>query len=62
MAASGKSRQIGIVGASGYLGAELLRLSVLHPQLEVVLATGDTQAGKLAASRAIPTWPPPTRV
>jgi N-acetyl-gamma-glutamyl-phosphate reductase len=51
MAASLKSKQIGIVGASGYLGAELLRLSALHPQLEVVLATGDTQAGKLAASR-----------
>jgi N-acetyl-gamma-glutamyl-phosphate reductase len=51
MAASVKPRQIGIVGASGYLGAELLRLSALHPALDVVLATGDTQAGKLAASR-----------
>jgi N-acetyl-gamma-glutamyl-phosphate reductase len=42
---------IGIIGASGYLGAELLRLCALHPHMEVELATGDTQAGKLAASR-----------
>jgi N-acetyl-gamma-glutamyl-phosphate reductase len=37
--------RVGIVGASGYTGAELLRLAATHPELEVVLATGDTQAG-----------------
>jgi N-acetyl-gamma-glutamyl-phosphate reductase len=37
--------QIGIVGASGYTGAELLRLVAGHPRLELVWATGDTQAG-----------------
>jgi N-acetyl-gamma-glutamyl-phosphate reductase len=37
--------RIGIVGASGFTGAELLRLAASHPDLEVVLATGDTQAG-----------------
>ena len=37
--------RIGIVGASGYTGAELLRLAAGHPELEVVVATGDTQAG-----------------
>jgi N-acetyl-gamma-glutamyl-phosphate reductase len=37
---------IGIVGASGYLGAELLRLSASHPGLDVRLATGDSQAGQ----------------
>jgi N-acetyl-gamma-glutamyl-phosphate reductase len=37
--------RIGIVGASGYTGAELLRLAAAHPDLEVALATGDTQAG-----------------
>jgi N-acetyl-gamma-glutamyl-phosphate reductase len=37
--------RIGIVGASGFTGAELLRLCAGHPDLEVVLATGDTQAG-----------------
>ncbi len=41
--------KIGIIGASGYTGAELLRLCSLHPQLEVVVATGDTQAGTAVA-------------
>jgi N-acetyl-gamma-glutamyl-phosphate reductase len=36
---------VGIIGASGYTGAELLRLCAQHPDHEVVLATGDTQAG-----------------
>ena len=40
---------VGIVGASGFTGAELLRLCAQHPNLEVVLATGDTQAGVRAA-------------
>ncbi len=38
-------RKVGIVGASGYAGAELLRLCAGHPDLEVVFATGDTKAG-----------------
>jgi len=37
--------RVGIIGASGFTGAELLRLIAAHPDLEVVLATGDTQAG-----------------
>ena len=37
--------RVGIIGASGFTGAELLRLCAVHPELEVVLATGDTQAG-----------------
>src|SRR4051794_20170990 len=41
--------RIGIIGASGYTGAELLRLCAGHPDLEVVLATGDTQAGTAVA-------------
>ncbi len=41
--------RVGIVGASGYTGAELLRLAAGHPDLEVVLATGDTQAGTRVA-------------
>ena len=40
---------VGIVGASGFTGAELLRLCAQHPHLEVVLATADTQAGVRAA-------------
>ncbi|HYI60970.1 MAG TPA: N-acetyl-gamma-glutamyl-phosphate reductase [Acidimicrobiales bacterium] len=41
--------KVGIVGASGYTGAELLRLLAGHPELDVVLATGDTQAGQPVA-------------
>jgi N-acetyl-gamma-glutamyl-phosphate reductase len=36
---------VGIIGASGFTGAELLRLCASHPDLEVHVATGDTQAG-----------------
>ncbi len=37
--------RVGIFGASGYTGAELLRLCAQHPSLQVELATGDTKAG-----------------
>ena len=40
---------VGIVGASGFTGAELLRLCAHHPDLEVRVATGDTQAGTAVA-------------
>ena len=43
-------RRVGIIGASGFTGAELLRLCAQHPEFEVVYATGDTQAGTLAAN------------
>jgi N-acetyl-gamma-glutamyl-phosphate reductase len=42
--------KVGIIGASGYTGAELLRLCAQHPDFEVVYATGDSQSGTLAAS------------
>jgi N-acetyl-gamma-glutamyl-phosphate reductase len=35
----------GVVGASGYTGAELLRLLAGHPDIEVVHATADSNAG-----------------
>ncbi len=41
--------RIGIIGASGFTGAELLRLAAQHPQFEVVVATADSQAGVAAA-------------
>lgn len=41
---------VGIIGASGYTGVELLRLCAHHPQFEVVYATGDSQAGTLASA------------
>jgi N-acetyl-gamma-glutamyl-phosphate reductase len=40
---------VGIIGASGFTGAELLRLCAGHPDLNVELATGDTQAGTKVA-------------
>ena len=43
-------KRVGIIGASGYTGAELLRLCAQHPDFEVVYATGDSQAGTLAAA------------
>jgi N-acetyl-gamma-glutamyl-phosphate reductase len=36
---------VGIVGASGFTGAELLRLCSQHPQLDVRVAAADSQAG-----------------
>jgi N-acetyl-gamma-glutamyl-phosphate reductase len=41
---------VGIIGASGFTGAELLRICAVHPHFEVKYATGDTQAGTLARS------------
>ena len=36
---------VGIIGASGFTGAELLRLLAAHPSFELAFATGDSQAG-----------------
>jgi N-acetyl-gamma-glutamyl-phosphate reductase len=41
--------RVGIIGASGYTGAELLRIAAQHPDFEVVVATGDSMAGRRAA-------------
>jgi N-acetyl-gamma-glutamyl-phosphate reductase len=38
--------QIGILGASGYTGAELLRLLIRHPRVEIALLTADRRAGQ----------------
>lgn len=38
--------RVGIVGASGYTGAELVRLLSAHPQASIVAATSETFAGK----------------
>ena len=45
---SGNDRRIrvGILGASGYAGAELARLLVPHPNVEIVLLTADRKAGQ----------------
>jgi len=36
---------VGILGASGFTGAELLRLLATHPELDLAFATGESQAG-----------------
>lgn len=41
---------VAILGASGYTGAELLRLIAQHPSFVLKVATGDTQAGSPVAS------------
>lgn len=38
-------KRVAVLGASGYAGAELLRLLAGHPDVEVVLATGEASAG-----------------
>src|ERR1700738_3014416 len=40
---------VGIIGASGFAGAELLRILASHPDFDVVYATGDSAAGELVA-------------
>jgi N-acetyl-gamma-glutamyl-phosphate reductase len=41
--------KVGILGASGYAGLELLRVCADHPGFEVVLATAETHAGARTA-------------
>ena len=42
--------KVGIIGASGYTGAELARILSLHPEMELVLATSRQYAGKSLAT------------
>jgi N-acetyl-gamma-glutamyl-phosphate reductase len=39
------SIRVAIFGASGFVGAELLRLCALHPELAPARLFGDSQAG-----------------
>ncbi|MDJ0533954.1 MAG: N-acetyl-gamma-glutamyl-phosphate reductase [Xenococcaceae cyanobacterium MO_207.B15] len=41
---------VGIIGASGYGGVQLVRLLLEHPKLEIVYLGGDSSAGKQFAS------------
>jgi N-acetyl-gamma-glutamyl-phosphate reductase len=49
MAGGSGAINVGIIGASGYTGAELLRLVAQHPDYNLVVATGDSMAGTRAA-------------
>jgi N-acetyl-gamma-glutamyl-phosphate reductase len=41
-----KRAKIGVLGASGYTGAELLRLLLRHPGVEIALLTAERRAGQ----------------
>lgn len=49
MQMSQKTIRTAIIGASGYTGAEMLRLVAGHPAIDLVVATGDSMAGRRAA-------------
>ncbi len=41
--------RIGVLGASGYTGADLVRLALSHPRMEITALTANTHAGKAMA-------------
>jgi len=38
--------KVGVIGASGYVGGELLRILIKHPEVELTTATSNTYAGQ----------------
>src|SRR5881397_780333 len=44
---------VGVLGASGYVGQELLRLLAHHPGASVVFATADSAAGEAVAGHRL---------
>jgi len=46
MPADENKAKIGVIGASGYTGAELVRLLIPHPRVDIALLTADRRAGK----------------
>lgn len=46
---SAKTYKVGIIGATGYTGAELLRLLSSHPHVEVTMITSRSEKGKPVA-------------
>jgi len=43
---SDKKQRVAIVGASGYTGADLIRLALRHPHIEIAAMTASTHAGQ----------------
>ena len=41
--------KVGILGAAGYTGGELIRLLINHPEAEIVFANSESNAGNLVA-------------
>ncbi len=42
--------RVGIVGSAGYTGGELIRLLINHPDVEIVFANSESNAGRLISS------------
>jgi N-acetyl-gamma-glutamyl-phosphate reductase len=49
MSAQQQNAKIGVLGASGYTGAELVRLLIAHPHVAIALLTADRRAGQAMA-------------
>src|SRR4029078_5027494 len=45
-AKSSAKARVGVLGASGYTGSELVRLLLRHPHVEIALLTADRKAGQ----------------
>jgi N-acetyl-gamma-glutamyl-phosphate reductase len=45
---AGRRITIAVIGASGYTGADLIRLATVHPAVEIAVLTANTHAGKKA--------------
>ena len=45
--ASPQHARVAVLGASGYTGAEVVRLAALHPYINITAMTADRQAGKV---------------
>src|SRR5258707_14304734 len=43
---SSAKAKVGVLGASGYTGSELVRLLLRHPHVELALLTADRKAGQ----------------
>jgi N-acetyl-gamma-glutamyl-phosphate reductase len=57
MSAQQQKAKIGVLGASGYTGAELLRLLIAHPHAAIALLTADRRA-RLAMADVFPQFAP----
>ena len=45
---AGRRIRIAVIGASGYTGADLIRLAAVHPAVQIAVLTANTHAGKKA--------------
>lgn len=41
-----RKKQIGIIGATGYTGSELVRILINHPEVDIALITSESRAGE----------------